>query len=423
MESALLAVVLTCSVACSVAPQPAPAPVTGAWTMYRGDLARDGRASGDSVMTDAQARRLAPAWRVHLGGAVDGTPVVWQGEVIAGSADGVVAALDAATGRTLWTRRGLGPVAASPAVAGDGVVVATLDGSVRMLRLGDGHDAWRWQAPPHVAIWASPFAYANTVIVGLASPYGDTPLVPGGLVALSAATGAVVWSTCIRAGCAAGDGVWSTPAIDSDGVAFVGVGNPDDAVLAFNPLTGERYWMASLYPDSNRDVDVGASPVVLAVGDGRRAVAQATVAGLFAMLEAETGVVIFSEQVVDGSAVHGLIASPAYDGTNLYVASASPPTGVFALYKEGGGTRWRVGTTLPVYSAPALGDGVLVFGTGNVFGNLGAGYLIALATDDGRELWSYDVHSAVRGGPALAGDLLVAGDYAGDVLAFRVSPY
>jgi hypothetical protein len=28
----------------------------------------------------------------------------------------------------------------------------------------------------------------------------------------------------------------------------------------------------------------------------------------------------------------------------------------------------------------------------------------------------------VRGGPALAGDLLVAGDYAGDVLAFRVSP-
>jgi len=168
MESALLAVVLTYSVACAIAPQPAPAPVTGAWTMYRGDLARDGRASGDSVLTDAQARRLAPAWRVHLGGAVDGTPVVWQDEVVAGSADGVVAAFDAATGRTLWTRRGLGPVAASPAVAGDGVVVATLDGSVRMLRFGDGHDVWRWQAPAHVAIWASPFAYANTVIVGLA---------------------------------------------------------------------------------------------------------------------------------------------------------------------------------------------------------------------------------------------------------------
>jgi hypothetical protein len=39
---------------------------------------------------------------------------------------------------------------------------------------------------------------------------------------------------------------------------------------------------------------------------------------------------------------------------------------------------------------------------------------------DGHQLWSYDTHSAVRSGPALAGaDLVVVGDYAGDVLAFR----
>ena len=389
--------------------------------MYRGDLARDGREAGDAPLTADQAARLTPAWRAYLGGAVDGTPAVWDGKVYAASAAGVVMAVDAATGAPVWTRRGLGAISASPSVAGDDVVVATLTGMVDRLRGRDGSDVWHWQAPANAAVWASPVVYGSLVIIGLASPYGDTPLVAGAIVALDATTGAVVWRACIRAGCAPGDGVWSTPAINTQGVAFVGVGNPDDAVLAFDPTTGKRLWFASLYPDAQRDVDAGASPVVMTVGDGREVVVQATVAGLLAMLEAETGVVVFSEQVVDGSAVHGLIASPAYDGTNLYVPSASPPTGMFALSKEGGGQRWMVKTTFPVYSAPALGDGVVVFGTGNVFGDVNAGYVIALATADGREVWSYDAHSAVRSGPALAGNLLVAGDYAGDLLAFRVS--
>lgn len=418
-SAALVALLAT---ACSTGSQPPVRPVTAAWSMYRGDLGRDGREAAADALTAAGAARLQPAWRTHLGGAVDGTPAVWEGKAFAGSAAGVVTAVDAASGRTVWSRRGLGPVAASVSVAGEDVIVATLTGTVDALRAADGGQVWSWQAPAPAAIWASPTVYAGLVIVGLASPYGDKPLVPGGLAALDAATGAVVWSMCIRSGCAPGDGVWSTPAINTQGVAFVGIGNPDDAVLAFAPLTGKRLWMASLYPDDQRDVDVGASPVVMTVGDGRQVVVQATVAGLLAMLEAETGVIVFSVQLVEGTAVHGLIASPAYDGANLYVPSASPPTGMSALYKEGGGVRWSVKTSLPVYSAPALGDGVVVFGTGGVFGDLGAGFIVALATADGRELWSYDTHSAVRGGPALAGDLVVVGDAAGDLLGFRVSP-
>ena len=82
---------------------------------------------------------------------------------------------------------------------------------------------------------------------------------------------------------------------------------------------------------------------------------------------------------------------------------------------------WRHATGRPVYSAPAAGNGVVVFGTGAVFGDLTSGSLIALATTDGRELWKYDTHSAVRSGPAIAGGLVLAGDYSGDVLAFRTS--
>jgi outer membrane protein assembly factor BamB len=62
---------------------------------------------------------------------------------------------------------------------------------------------------------------------------------------------------------------------------------------------------------------------------------------------------------------------------------------------------------------------VIVFGTGAVFGDQTAGSILALATADGRTLWSYDTQGAVRSAPAVAGALVVAADYRGDVLAFR----
>ncbi|TME39170.1 MAG: hypothetical protein E6I61_11865, partial [Chloroflexi bacterium] len=73
----------------------------------------------------------------------------------------------------------------------------------------------------------------------------------------------------------------------------------------------------------------------------------------------------------------------------------------------------------PIYSAPAVAKGVVIFGTGAVFGDLSTGSVVALSSSDGHRLWSYDTHSAVRSGPALAGDLVFVGDSAGDLLAFR----
>jgi outer membrane protein assembly factor BamB len=92
---------------------------------------------------------------------------------------------------------------------------------------------------------------------------------------------------------------------------------------------------------------------------------------------------------------------------------------MFALNPSDGTTVWRHETDQPVYSAPSVGKGVLIFGTGPVFGALDAGSIVALSTSSGDVLWSYDTHSAVRSGPALAGDLVVVGDYSGDVFAFR----
>ena len=385
--------------------------------MYRGDLARDGHPF-TATLDAVGAARLAPVWRARFNGAVDGTPAVAHGLVIAGSAAGELRALNAADGQTVWWRRGLGAISSSPTVSGDRVFAGTLAGYVYALNATHGDSVWGWKGPAGAAIWASPVVYGDEVIVGVASPFGDQPLVAGRLFGLDAATGRQRWTQCIELNCAPGGGVWSTPAIDERGTAFVGVGNPVDGVLAFDPLTGERRWLSSLYADQGRDLDLGASPVIFDL-NREEVVAQASVQGLLALLDATDGSLVWEQQVVNGSAVHGLLATPAYDGKNLYAASASPPTGIFALKPADGGIAWRQETDQPVYSAPAVGDGVVVFGTGGVLGAVKSGSIVVLSAADGSVLFTYDAHSAVRSGPAIAGKLVVVGDAAGDLFAFR----
>ena len=385
--------------------------------MYRGDLARDGHPGGVGLTAD-QAAHLLPAWTAHLGGAVDGTPVVVGNTVIAASEKGSIAAFDFGSGATVWSKGGLGAFAGSPAVAGSVVVAATLTGHVYAFDLSDGRAMWDWHATGNEpAIWSSPAIYGKTVLVGIGSQYGDQPLEAGAIAGLDLATGLLAWRFCVESGCAPGGGVWSSVAVDAAGRAFVGTGNPDDGVYSFDPATGRKLWATSLHPDAGQDLDVGATPVVATVG-GREVVAVGSDGGLFVTLDAGTGSMVWSRFLVAGSAVHGLIASPAYDGASFYVPSASSPTGMFALDPASGAIQWER-LTDSVYSAPVVARRVLVFGTGDVFGDPHRGGLIALSTTDGSVLWTFDTHQSVFSAPALAGTTLLVGDSGGSVRAFR----
>ncbi|HXN77594.1 MAG TPA: PQQ-binding-like beta-propeller repeat protein, partial [Candidatus Dormibacteraeota bacterium] len=371
-----------------------------------------------ATLDAAGAARLQLSWRAHLSGAIDGSPVVASRKVVAGSQNGELVAFDEKAGTELWKRTGLGPISGTPAIFGNRVFAATLTGHVQAFDLSDGRDVWDWKALGlKPALWSSPTIYNGLLLVGVGSQAGDTPLETGRIVALDAGTGRERWSTCAIAGCRPGGGIWSTPSIDSAGHAYVGVGNPVDGVLAFDARTGDRLWETSFYSDDGRDLDVGASPVLVDLG-GREALAIGSVAGAFKMLDARSGAVIWSVDLDKGSAVHGLIATAAFDGVNLYVGSASPPTGLFAR-KLDGSDLWTFVTFQTVYSAPSAGNGVVVFGTGAVFGDLGVGLIIALSPKDGNVLWSYDAQSAVRSSPAITGSLVVVGDAAGDLFAFR----
>src|SRR3989449_1751560 len=179
--SALLTVVLAaCSAGSSATPLASPHVAPELWSMYRGDLARDGHPPS-ATLDAGTAVRLGLAWHTRLDGAVDGSPAVSAGLVYVASAGGAVAALDSATGKIRWSRHGLGAIAGSPTVAGRQLFVGTLAGTVYALHADDGTDAWRWQGPPNVSIWASPAGYRGVPVIGFASPNVAPPPAAGGL--------------------------------------------------------------------------------------------------------------------------------------------------------------------------------------------------------------------------------------------------
>jgi len=380
--------------------------------MFRGDLQRDGHTAG-ATLTARRAASLHPVWTATLGGAIDGTPVVVGQTVIVGTESGTLAAFDLRNGKQAWSTGGLGKITASPAVAQGVAVIGSTNGHVYGLRVSDGRRIWDWTAPgDQPAVWSSPAISGDVVVIGVASPYGDSPPAQGSVAALELKTGKQIWG--FRGD---GAGVWSSVAIDAGGRGFVGVGNPDDGVMAINVATGQVLWSVSLHPDAGRDLDVGATPVIGSIA-GREVVGVGSDGGVFELLDAATGAPLWMRFVVPGSAVHGLIASPAFDGTVLYVPSASPPVGMNALDPSTGEYRWQQLTDLPIYSAPAVGAGVVVFGTGDPFGDPRAGRMIALSTSDGSVAWSYDMKSSVFSAPAISGDEVLVGDTQGALTVF-----
>lgn len=174
------------------------------------------------------------------------------------------------------------------------MLAGTLSGRVDAVDERSGRLLWSWRAPGvEPAIWSSPVVYRSRVIVGIASQYGDTQQTAGRLVALDQATGRPLWDDCVRPACQAGGGIWSSLAVDGLDRGFVGVGNPDDAVLAVDTVTGRRFWETSLHPDEGRDLDVGATPVVLEEG-GRERIAVGSTKGVMTLLDAASGRPVWS---------------------------------------------------------------------------------------------------------------------------------
>lgn len=169
----------------------------------------------------------AVRWRSHVG-ASETSPLLVNGRVYVGGWDGKIYALDAQTGRRLWSFQTGGAVKGGLASSGPNVYVGSYDGHVYALDAVTGKLVWRASARPglfrHATFYATPAVAYGRVYIGSTD---------GNVYSFGATSGELRWSHHT------GSYVYGSAAVSH---ARVFVGSYDHSFYAFNAATGTELW-------------------------------------------------------------------------------------------------------------------------------------------------------------------------------------
>ena len=430
--------------------RPAVPRVTG-WPKYCGTVSMSGTPTGASSLGVATIPRLTLAWKTALKGPIASAPSVFRGTLYVGDWGGLETAIDVQSGEVL-AQADLGRtqapqcnpstlgITSSPAIEGEIIYVAGGDDAFYALDRDTLEIIWRKSLGDNSSAggyygWSSPSVVGGRVLQGVASNC-DSPFVPGRLVALDRLTGAEVASAAFIGNGGVGNGVWTSPAVDTqNGKIFVTTASGLDyfdglgySIVRLNlqSLAAEDSWKVNS-DDSTWDADWGSSPTLFADQNGRQLVGAGHKDGhYYAFLRSDLAAgPVWTAEVAKAGEVpqdgDGTLSTAAFDGTALYVGGGVPSDStdpyvhgsVVAIDPADGKILWRQGFPGPVIAPVSTVHGV-VFAAG---GNL----IAALDAADGKVLWSYRTAAPLYGGIAIAGDTIFVGDLSGKLYAFRIS--
>ena len=217
--------------------QLASAPVVGGGRVYTIDTLA--RVTAFNPDTGAQL------WRVQVRGEGASEGTLFGGgvsfdnnRVYVTNGAGFAAALDAATGATVWQVRLGGPLRGAPTVANELVYVMSQDNQLYALNPADGAIRWTGAAAAEIAGvfgTAAPAAAQGTVVAGFSS---------GELNAYRYENGRIVWQdalarTSISTAVTTLSDIDADPVIDGGRVYAVGQGG---RMVALELTTGQRVW-------------------------------------------------------------------------------------------------------------------------------------------------------------------------------------
>lgn len=356
-------------VACPAPAGPAPAPGPGGagrrrWTTFEGGPAHD-------LRLGAGAGSRPAAWRFRAGGSVVTAPAVVAGTVYLGAMNGCVSALDARSGRLLWSVPLDNQVMSEPLVVGGRVFVGTGNkgmavgpgGLVRgtgpsgLYALSARSGRILWLRPTRGAAMPTP-AYRQGVL------YEAT----GGqrFYAVSAASGAVLWRLDLPSYVS-----MSSPTLAGD-IAVFGGARPY-ALYGVDTQTHRLAWTLPL-PAASGGVDDGTPAVrsgvaYVQIPEGRLAPRLVELA-----VRARDGRVLWSRRLGTDwlnlpQRLLGQGALAAHDGEEvglatvaagrLYVGASGLPA-LWALNAADGAVLWRTPLPGAVRSSPLLLQGQLL---------------------------------------------------------------
>jgi alcohol dehydrogenase (cytochrome c) len=321
------------------------------WLTFSGDYTGQ-RHSPLTQLTPQNVAGLIPQWIFQTdipglpGRGIENTPIVVDGTLYVTGNNNEAWALDARTGRPIWSyRRRLppnfiasiccGPVNRGFAILGDRLFMGTLDAHLLALDRKTGAVIWDvavGDLKKANAITAAPLVVKGKVIIGVAG--GDFSS-RGYIDAYDAQTGELAWhfntipmpgepgsDSWPNADVAArgGGAVWVTGSYDPAlNLIYYGTGNPnpdyygDDregdnlytcSLVALDVDTGKLKWHYQFTPHDVHDWDSAHVPVLADLkvqGQPRKVIMMANRNGFFYTLDRETGKLLVAKPFIDGS--------------------------------------------------------------------------------------------------------------------------
>ena len=321
------------------------------WPSFGFDARNSRFNPSEHMLSTSNVSSPTEAWSFPVDNYVESSQVVVSGVVYIDSSSGIFLALNAVTGKHLWSFVGnpRSPTYSTPAVA-NGVVYFGDDYHVYALNAATGKHLWSVKAN----LVSTPPTVVNGVVY-----IGDTI---GNFYALNAATGKHLWTFHTPGGW-----IGSAPAVVNAVVYF---GDQDFNVYALNAATGKHLWTFHTgYAILSSPAVVGG---VVYIGSGDD--------NMYA-LNASTG-----KQLWRFTTRNYVISSPAVVGDVVYIGSDDD--NLYALNATTGAELWTFHTGGIVDSSPAAANGVVYIGSGS-------GNLYALDASSGKQLWSF--HTGVIG--------------------------
>jgi polyvinyl alcohol dehydrogenase (cytochrome) len=380
-----------CATGSAALPDPATLPQWNGWG--NGPANTRFQSAAAAGLTARTVPMLTLKWAFGVPGAstMAGQPTVAAGRVFFGNENGVVYALDAATGCQHWQFKADGGVRSAVSVgrlAGAGparyaAYFGDLRANVYAVDAATGALVWKVKVEDHAAarITGAPVLAGGRLYVPVSSIEevpGARPDYPcctfrGSIVALDAGTGAQAWKTFTipeapaivgknAAGTPlwkpAGAAVWAAPSVDVErSLLYVATGNAytepaaptSDAVLALALDTGAIRWVQQVTPDDTfvigcrpgnancpddvgPDFDFGNSPILRTLPTGRRVIVIGQKSGVAYGLDPDKqGAVLWRYRAGKGSELGGIEWGSAADDRLMFVPVSD------VLHPEAGG--------------------------------------------------------------------------------------
>ena len=472
-------------------PDPSSAPAWNGWGGSSVTNTRFQSAEG-AGLTAADVPNLKLKWAFGYpnGLSAFSQPAVVSGRVFVGTDIGYVYSLDAKTGCVYWSAQTKGSMRTAPSVAPVkgrapskyAVYVGDIHANVYALDAQHGHLLWVTHVDDHFIsrITGAPTAYDGRVYVPLSTSeeYQASSLdypcctFPGALIALDGSTGKQIWKTYtvgeskptrknskgVQLYAPSGAAIWSAPTVDAQrktiyaGTAdgqYPPVPETTDAIVAFDMDTGKIKWFYQVQagdsyiggcsgptrtdncpPVNGPDLDIGNSPILRTLPDGKSVVVAGTKDAYVVALDPDkNGALLWKVSVVSlppGAApnslmavLRGIVWGGAADETNVYygvqaggMVAVDLATGKRLWYSQFGKPGARVSNSAAATAMP---------GVAFVAGSDGSLHALSLA--DGKVLWEFDTARSfetvnkvpAKGGginsigPSIAGGMLFIG--------------